>query len=143
MFDNTYIARRISFGLLAMLGVFIVLDLVPNPFLSLVPAERISYFIPLSLTWWSALEAAVAALAGAYLAKVPFAAVAAIFTAAAGLVSIKFLQYIAEPVQPVAFVDLLARNSLGVAAAILGAVIGAEIGLRLVQRKAESAPERV
>lgn len=125
-----------------MLGVFLVLDFIPNPFLGPIPSERFSYFMPLPGAW-SALEAAVAALAGAYLAGVPFAAAAAIFTAASGLAEIRILQYIAEPVQPVAFFELLARNSIGIAVATLGAVVGAEIGLRLVQRNAESEPKGI
>ncbi len=140
MTDKSFKGKRISLGLLAMIGVSIVMDFVPNPFAGSIPPDRFSYFVPLPGTW-SALETAVAACVGAYIARVEFAAAAALLTTAAALIAVRILQHIAEPVQPVAFVELLARNSVGTAVAILGAVIGAEIGLWLVQRNVESGTE--
>ncbi len=138
--DKSFIVKRIGLGLLAMIGVSIVMDFIPNPFTSPISPDRFSYFVPMAGTW-SALETAVAALVGAYIARVQFAAAAALLTTAAGLVAVRILQHIAEPVQPVAFIELLARNSIGIATAILGAVIGAEIGLWLVQRNVNSESE--
>ena len=142
MIDKSYIAKRIGLGLLAMIGVSMIMDFVPNPFASPIPPTRFSYFMPLPGAW-SALESAVAALVGAYIARVHFAVAAAMLTTAAGLVAVRILQHIAEPVQPVNFIELLARNSLGIAIAIIGAVIGAEMGLRLAQRTVGSGSEAV
>ena len=135
--DKSFVAKRIGLGLLAMIGVFIVMDFIPNPFAGPISPDRFSYFVLLPGTW-SALETAVAALVGAYIARVQFAAAAALLTTAAGLAAVRILQHIAEPVQPVAFIELLARNSVGISVAILSAVVGAEIGLWLVQRNVKT-----
>lgn len=120
-----------------MLGVSIVLNFIPNPSAGPISPDRFSYFMPLPDAW-SALKTALGALVGAYFARVPFAAAAALFTAAAGLFSIRILQSIAEPVQPEAYFEILGRNSTGIGVAILCAFVGAEVDLRLVQSKAES-----
>lgn len=128
------LAKRIGIGLISMIGILVVFDLIPSPFSAPIPPDQFIFFSPLNVAW-PALEVAVAAFAGAYVARVPFAAAAVLVTVAVWLVALEILQQIAEPIQPVAFTELLARNSVSIAILIVGAAIGAEAGLRLATRK--------
>lgn len=127
------VAKRLGIGLISMIAILVVFDLIPSPFSAPIPPDQFIFFSPLNVAW-SALGVAVAAFAGAYIARVPFATAAVLVTAAAWLIALEILQQIAETIQPVAFTELLARNSVSIGILIVGAAIGAEVGLRLATR---------
>ena len=121
-----------------MIGATLVLDLVPNPFVKPIDPGKFSYFLPLAGSW-SALQGLLAACVGAYIAKVNFTGAAVLVGAATSLFAIRMLQYIAEPVEPVAFTEILARNSVGIAITIVAIAIGAEIGRWIAKRNEDIA----
>ena len=124
--ENTCVPKRTALGILAMLGVGLVLGELPNPFAAHIPQHGFSYFSP-AFNAWIALETAVAA------------AIAAVLVAAAsGFASFRFLKWIAEPVHHVPYTEIMARKSVGLACTIVAAAIGAELGLRVAQRRTTS-----
>ena len=133
--DLAYALKRIGLGLLAMFGVLAVADFIPSLFGTMWQLGSFDFFTPVPVGW--VLIIASAALVGAYVARVSFAAAAAILTTLVGLLALRVLQTLVEPVESIAYVDILARNALGLGISVLGSVVGAEIGRKLLQTKTE------
>jgi|GEM_PF-4017070 len=127
--------RRTALGTLAMLAAGLVLDAIPNPLATPVPPDGFSYFTP-GVGLWAALVTAVAAAIGAYVARVRFVIVATLLATAAGLAGFLFLQWIAEPVRHVPYLEIMARNATGLACTVVAAAVGAELGWRAVRHRA-------
>lgn len=116
--------------MIVMIVVGIGLGFVPSVFQYSFPPDQflLFQFLP---SMESALKFAVAAFAGAYIARVPFIIPTIAYLTVGSLWSFHILVKIAEVVQPISFFEVAARNSLGTAIALIAAVIGAELGTRL------------
>lgn len=120
----TTTTKRIGWGLLTAIAVAIAFDLLPN----LVPASLVHVRLLGFFYIWSAVESAlvmfVAALAGAYVARVPFVVPAVMLVAVNWSLTVYFSNSIATAAGQG---DLLAVAGSNIPGLILGGV-GATIG---------------
>jgi len=134
MLEIIYKAKRIGLGLLTMIAVLIVEDLIPNPYGAYASPDAFFYFA----FWpsvWGAFEVGLATCAGAYVARINFAGSAAIFAIVFGLLIVLMLQSIAAPVEHIPYLEILSRNSIGIALGVVSAVVGAETGRWIYDRR--------
>ena len=107
-----------------------LLGLLPGPAARAITPADFFFAEPVS-TAWSALVAALGAMAGGYVARQRFAIVAVAFHVFVLLILVRILQSIAEPAQPTSYLEILARNSIGIGVTLLAVYLGACAGASL------------
>ena len=140
MNKKTYTIKRLVVGLLVMTFVSIVLAYLPPLFAFSIDAEQFFLDQPLP-TIEQSLKIAIAAFTGAFVARVPIVLATIVYYASLTLYSFYVLMLIAEPVQPVTMVEIIARNAFGTAFGLVAAVVGADLGSRLGKRKSYGLAE--
>ncbi len=127
-------AKRTALGLAAMLALLVVLDFLPRPWSAYSSSEAFFYFA-IWPSLWGTFNIAVATFVGAYVAKVNFVGPAVIFVFIMALIVTLLAQTISVDVEAASYFEILARNVVNIAFALVGAVVGAVVGEWFSQRR--------
>jgi hypothetical protein len=132
------ITKRIGLGLLTAILIGTAFDLIPSLFPDPWAHERIFGFFYV----WSGVEGAcvvfLAALGGAYVARVPFIGAAVLLVIGGWVLAVYFLTSIAAVSGQGDILVVAGSNVLGLLLGVGGAAAGAYLGGRLSRRKTES-----
>ena len=137
MNNPLYFAKRAALGILVMLSVGIVLEILPSPAFGLLDTNRFLLLDPLREAWM-AFWAALAAFAGAYVARVHFTAVAVLFNTISFVVIVQILYSISVQAGAAEYTEIVGRNSAGFLISTLAVIAGAEFG-RWLSKRAQRA----
>jgi len=136
---STEIAKRIGLGLLTAILIGTAFDLAPSLFPGSWAHDRIFGFFYV----WSGVEGAcvvfLAALGGAYVARVPFIGAAVLLAIGSWMLTVYFLTSIAAVSGQGDILVVAGSNVLGLLLGVSGAAAGAYFGGRLSRRNAESS----
>ena len=123
-------------GLLIMTLVSIALAFIPEMFPPSFEDGRFFFSTPLP-TFEQSLKIALAAFAGALVARVPFVLATIVYYVVVSLWTLHILTLIAAPVEPTTIADVMAPNAVGLGAGLIAAVIGADLGYRMTAARAK------
>jgi len=134
---NAIRPKRIGLGILVTIAVLGVFDLIP----SFVPSSAIDYRLFGYFYFWVAIEGAIimfmAALIGAYVAKVNFVGPAVLLSITVWTFTVYFLNSIASAAGPDDILNVASINILGLLFGAYGSGIGALVGRRFAKAKTE------
>ncbi len=125
-----------------MIAVSIGLALLPE-FFPFSPAHDQFFLSDPLPTLEQSLKMVVATFAGAYVARVPFVLPAILYYVAVTAYVFYVLVLVAEPVAPVSYVEIAARNSIGASVGLIATALGAHLGFKASKSRIERVAEAV
>ena len=139
MDDRYFYIRRVGLGIVAMVLAGVVRDVItPRIFDYDLHPNQFLYFqlLPsLEGALWSGLVVFV----GAFVAGVRFVIPAIVYYSSMTALAFHILFLIAKPAEPMSYLEIAARNSLGAALGLVVVVLAAELGTSLSRKRFEAA----
>jgi hypothetical protein len=138
--DNKYFyLKRMGIGIAAMVAAGLLLDITTPRIFDYDLQPNQFFFFQLLPSLEAAVWSGLVAFVGAYVAGVRFVIPAIAYFSLISVLAFHLLFLIAQPAQPISYLEIAARNSLGTALGLVVVVVAAELGTTLSRKRAEAA----